>query len=167
MRCPKGLRSMGSYRKCHNTPSYSLLVTPKFCISIVFSWGRFNSQEKLKTMLMYNFWVTNKEYNYGMLWHFLLLSIDDPLKNGRLVRLLAASLFSSRSRRFWITWNHLSNCRGLRPVEPDRGVASRKSEVRSKKWKVRSLTMQHWVWTVRNQKSEVRTLSSLKYEVGS
>ena len=25
-------------------------------------------QEKLKTMLMQNFWVTNKEH-YGMLWH--------------------------------------------------------------------------------------------------
>ena len=46
-------------------------VTPKFCISIVFSfsWGHFNSQEKLKTMLMQNFGVTNKEH-YGMLWYF-------------------------------------------------------------------------------------------------
>ena len=44
---------------------------PKFCISIVFSfsWGHFNSQEKLKTMLMQNFGVTNKEH-YGMLWYF-------------------------------------------------------------------------------------------------
>ena len=33
-------------------------------------WGRFNSQEKLKTMLMQNFGVTNKEH-YGMLWYFL------------------------------------------------------------------------------------------------
>ena len=49
-----------------------MLVTPKFCISIVFSfyWSHFNSQEKLKTMLMQNFGVTNKEY-YGMLWYFL------------------------------------------------------------------------------------------------
>ena len=29
----------------------------------------FNSQEKLKTMLMQNFGVTNKEH-YGMLWFF-------------------------------------------------------------------------------------------------
>ena len=44
---------------------------PKFCISIVFSfpWGHFNSREKLKTMLIQNFGVTNKEY-YGMLWYF-------------------------------------------------------------------------------------------------
>ena len=44
---------------------------PKFCISIVFSfsWGHFNSQEKLKTMLMQNFGVTNKEH-YDMLWYF-------------------------------------------------------------------------------------------------
>ena len=44
---------------------------PKFCISIVFSfsWGHFNSQEKLKTMLTQKFGVTNKEH-YGMLWHF-------------------------------------------------------------------------------------------------
>ena len=39
-----------------------------------FSWGHFNSPEKLKTMLMQNFGVTNKEY-YGMLWHFLYWSI--------------------------------------------------------------------------------------------
>ena len=40
--------------------------TPKFCVSIVFtfSWGHFNSQEKLKTMLMKNFGVTKKEH-YG------------------------------------------------------------------------------------------------------
>ena len=44
---------------------------PKFSISIVFSfsWGHFNSQEKLKTKLMQNFGVTNKEH-YGMLWYF-------------------------------------------------------------------------------------------------
>ena len=35
---------------------------PKFCISLVFSfsWGHFNSQGKLKTMLMQNFGVTKK-----------------------------------------------------------------------------------------------------------
>ena len=43
----------------------------KFWISIIFSfsWGHFNSQEKLKTMLIQNFEVTNKEH-YGMLWYF-------------------------------------------------------------------------------------------------
>ena len=35
-----------------------------------FSWGYFNSQEKLKTMLMQNFGVTNKEH-YSVLWYFL------------------------------------------------------------------------------------------------
>ena len=35
-----------------------------------FSWGHFNSQEKLKTMLMQNFGVTNIEH-HGMLWYFL------------------------------------------------------------------------------------------------
>ena len=34
----------------------------------------FNSQEKLKTMLMQYFGVTNKEH-YGMLWYFLEWSI--------------------------------------------------------------------------------------------
>ena len=55
-----------------------MFVTPKFCISIVFSfsWGLFNSQEKLKTMLMQNFGVTSKEY-YGMLWYFLEWSIEN------------------------------------------------------------------------------------------
>ena len=39
-----------------------------------FSWGYFNSQEKLKTMLMQNFGVTNKEH-YSVLWYFLEWSI--------------------------------------------------------------------------------------------
>ena len=49
---------------------------PKICISTVFSfsWGHFNSREKLKIMLMQKFGVTNKEH-YGMLWHFLEWSI--------------------------------------------------------------------------------------------
>ena len=49
---------------------------PKFCISIVFSfsWELKWPQEKLKTMLMQNFWVTNKEH-HGMLWQFLEWSI--------------------------------------------------------------------------------------------
>ena len=48
-----------------------MFVTQKLCISIVFSfsWGHFNSQEKLTTMLTQNFGVTNKE-DYGMLWYF-------------------------------------------------------------------------------------------------
>ena len=52
--------------------SYSLLVTPKFCVNFVFSffWELKWLQEKLKTMLMQNFGVTNEEY-YGMLWYFL------------------------------------------------------------------------------------------------
>ena len=35
-----------------------------------FSWELKWPQEKLKTMLMQNFGVTNKE-RYGMLWYFL------------------------------------------------------------------------------------------------
>ena len=35
----------------------------------------------------------------------------------------------------------------------------------SGKWEVRSLNMQHWVSTVRNQKSGVRTLSSMKSDI--
>ena len=52
------------------------VVSRKFCISIVFSfpWGHFNSQEKLKTMLMQNCGVTNKQH-YGMFWYFLEWSI--------------------------------------------------------------------------------------------
>ena len=48
-----------------------MIVTQKFCISIVFSfsWELKWPQEKLKTMLMQNFGVTNKEH-YGMLWYF-------------------------------------------------------------------------------------------------
>ena len=56
----------------YNIPQYSLLVTPKLCMSIVFSfcWELKWPKDKLKTMLMQNFGVTNKDY-YGMLWHFL------------------------------------------------------------------------------------------------
>ena len=54
-----------------------MFVTPKFCISIVFSfsWGHFNSQEKLKTMLMQNLGVTNKNIMvcYGIFWSGQLL----------------------------------------------------------------------------------------------
>ena len=53
-----------------------MFVTPKFCRSIVFSfsWELKRPQEKLKTMLMQNFGVTNKEY-CDMLWYFLEWSI--------------------------------------------------------------------------------------------
>ena len=57
-------------RKYHNIPLCSLFISPEFCISIVysFSWRRiFSSQEKLKTMLMQNFGVANKEH-YGMVF---------------------------------------------------------------------------------------------------
>ena len=53
-----------------------VFITPNVCISIVFSfsWAHFNSQEKLKTMRIQNFGVTNKEH-YGMLLYFLEWSI--------------------------------------------------------------------------------------------
>ena len=53
-----------------------LFITPKVCISIVFSffWAHFNSQEKLKTMLIQNLGVTNKKH-YDTLWYFLEWSI--------------------------------------------------------------------------------------------
>ena len=53
-----------------------MFVTPKFCITIVFSfsWELKWLQEKLKTRLKQNFEVTNKEH-YGMLWYFLKWSI--------------------------------------------------------------------------------------------
>ena len=63
-------------RKYHNIPQCSLLVTPKFCRIIVFSfsWELNGPKKKLKLMLIHNFWVTNKEH-YGMLWYFLQWSI--------------------------------------------------------------------------------------------
>ena len=58
--------------KYHNIPYCSLFIIPKFCVSIVFSFslGHFKSQEKLKTMLIQNFGVTNKEHMvcYGIFW---------------------------------------------------------------------------------------------------
>ena len=64
-------RRIDHSRKYHNIPQCSLFVTPKFCISIVFSfsWELKWPQGKLKTMLMQNFGVTDKEH-YGMLWYF-------------------------------------------------------------------------------------------------
>ena len=43
------------------------VVSAKICVSsnFNFSWGDCKSQEKLKTMLMQNFWKDNKEY-YGI-----------------------------------------------------------------------------------------------------
>ena len=46
----------------------------KYFISPSFSWELKWPQEKLKTMVMQNFGVTNKEH-YGMLWYFLERSI--------------------------------------------------------------------------------------------
>ena len=71
---------------------------PQNWISIVFSfsWGHFNSQEKLKTMLMQNFGVTNKEH-YGMLWYFLEWSIahcDGKLNSVRVLQRYAPAIFS-------------------------------------------------------------------------
>ena len=51
--------------KYHN----ALCLSPQNCIVFSFSWGHFNCQEKLKTMLMQNFGATNTEH-YGMLWYF-------------------------------------------------------------------------------------------------
>ena len=48
-------------------------ILRKRCLQ--FLLGHFNSQEKLKTILMQNFGVTNKEH-YGVLWYFLEWSID-------------------------------------------------------------------------------------------
>ena len=76
----QGDRSWGGYAKAENT---ILLTTPEniityhnaLCLSpqkfekgiaFSFSWGHFNSQEKLKAMLKQNFGVTNKEH-YVML----------------------------------------------------------------------------------------------------
>ena len=61
-----------------NTMTYRnalCLSPPKFEFVFSFSWGHFNSQKELKTMLMQNFGVPNKDY-YGMLWYFLEWSIS-------------------------------------------------------------------------------------------
>ena len=67
--------SIDHCRKYHNIPQCSLFVTPKFCIRIVFSfsWGHFNPQEKLKTMLMQNFGLANKQH-YNTLFDGLAYS---------------------------------------------------------------------------------------------
>ena len=93
-------------RKYHNIAQYSLFVTPKFCVSIVFSfsWGHFYSQEKLKTMLMQNFGVTNKKH-YGMLWYFLEWSIQDIQVNGGGLELSAIARFITSPQSWWVMSN--------------------------------------------------------------
>ena len=56
-----------------------MFVTPKFCTSIVFSfsWGHFNSQEKLHEDNAYAKFRGDKKERYGMLWHFLEWSINE------------------------------------------------------------------------------------------
>ena len=44
-----------------------------------FSWELKWPQGKLKTMLLQNFGVTNKESDYGMLWYFLEWSKEGKL----------------------------------------------------------------------------------------
>ena len=58
----------------HNALCLSPHSLHKHYTVLSFSWGHFNSQQKLKTMLTKNFGVTNKEH-YGMLWYFLEQSI--------------------------------------------------------------------------------------------
>ena len=64
-----GYRKRFSYvhRPLSKIPRYSLLIPPKFCISIVFilSWDLQLSQERLDTMPMQNVGGTNKEC-YGI-----------------------------------------------------------------------------------------------------
>ena len=71
----------GDFRAClllttsENTIAYhnALFLSPQILHEICFQFllgpFYFNSQEKLKTMLMQNFGVRNKEH-YGMLWYF-------------------------------------------------------------------------------------------------
>ena len=51
-------------------------ILHKHCFS--FSWGHFNSQEKVKTMHMQNFGVANKEH-YGMLWYYAVLQVKQTV----------------------------------------------------------------------------------------
>ena len=53
-----------------------------FQVFFSFSWGHFNSQEKLKTMLMQNFGVTNKEH-YGMLRYFWSGQMGSITRHGK------------------------------------------------------------------------------------
>ena len=64
-------KAIGQLTTPENTITYhnALCLSPQnfaqALFSASFSWGHFNSQEKLKTMLMQNFGVTNKEH-YAM-----------------------------------------------------------------------------------------------------
>ena len=64
------------------TPENTMTYHNALCLS-----PHFNSQEKLKTILMQNFGVTNKEH-YGMSWYFLEWSIAAQLCRGDYARAL-------------------------------------------------------------------------------
>ena len=53
----------------------------RLLIHVYRAWviDHFNSQQKLKTMLMQNFGVTNKEH-YGMLWYFWSGQLVQPFQ---------------------------------------------------------------------------------------
>ena len=59
-------------------------------------------QEKLKTMLMQNFGVTNKEH-YGMLWHFLEWSISSN-EDFRILRIQDSNEENSAVRRIKVNF---------------------------------------------------------------
>jgi len=123
------MREIDHSRKYHNIPSCSLLVTSKFCISIVFSfsWGHFNSQQKLQTMLMKNLGLTNKEH-YGMLWYFLEWSIS-PLFAYATVLILCVKTCVGLATKFRIFFGILDMKKNFRKSQEPLGKKSTNSRI--------------------------------------
>ena len=78
---PPGRIGKKCYWPLQKIPYYTIMLfvcrpkmLHKHCLQLLL--GPFISQEKLKTMLMQNFGVRNKEH-YGMLWYFLEWSIEN------------------------------------------------------------------------------------------
>ena len=94
-----------------------MFVAPKFCIRIVFSfsWGHFNSQEKLKTMLMQNFGVSDKEH-YGILLYFLEWFRTTSSKYKTMTSLPAK--YGANFRELSRIWEFLPTLRGVIILPP-------------------------------------------------
>ena len=142
-------------------------ILRKRCLQ--FLLGPFNSQEKLKTILMQNFGVTNKEH-YGVLWYFLEWSIDhfpssknSHFQNEAKCKIFVVKMkfscmriqivFISMGLHFTSLWN-----RGLRPLMVGRALSRRSHRIIRGLW-----TVQRFRVTVKPCLKDTRLIRTSHY----